>query len=214
MLPGLSGIEVLEELRNDAALESIPVVVITAWSHAELDAQVAGADRFVSKPFDPDELEHRSRGAARMTLARRMWLASAALALLVGAASRRSFSPCPRSGRRPTARPAPRTSRPHRCSSRSSCPTSSRASSASPSTGRELARRVPWRERPAGRRARQSRHARQGRPEPAREAHERSRHRSGSTRSPRSRRCPDPARRYQGWQDDPTFNRQRQVSDQ
>ena len=56
MLPGLSGIEVLEELRNDAWLESIPVVVITAWSHAELDAQVAGADRFVSKPFDPDEL--------------------------------------------------------------------------------------------------------------------------------------------------------------
>ena len=56
MLPGLSGIEVLEELRNDAGLESIPVVVITAWSHAELDAQVAGADRFVSKPFDPDDL--------------------------------------------------------------------------------------------------------------------------------------------------------------
>ena len=56
MLPGLSGIEVLEELRNDAGLESIPVVVITAWSHAEIDAQVAGADRFVSKPFDPDDL--------------------------------------------------------------------------------------------------------------------------------------------------------------
>jgi DNA-binding response OmpR family regulator len=32
------------------------VVVITAWSHAEIDAQVAGADRFVSKPFDPDDL--------------------------------------------------------------------------------------------------------------------------------------------------------------
>ena len=56
MLPGLSGIEVLEELRTDSGLSSIPVVVITAWSHAELDAQVAGADRFVSKPFDPDEL--------------------------------------------------------------------------------------------------------------------------------------------------------------
>ena len=56
MLPGLSGIEVLEELRTDNGLSSIPVVVITAWSHAELDAQVAGADRFVSKPFDPDEL--------------------------------------------------------------------------------------------------------------------------------------------------------------
>jgi len=56
MLPGLSGIEVLEELRTDEGLKEIPVVVITAWSHAELDAQVAGADRFVSKPFDPDEL--------------------------------------------------------------------------------------------------------------------------------------------------------------
>jgi CheY-like chemotaxis protein len=56
MLPGLSGIEVLEELRTDAALESIPVVITTAWSHAEIHAQVAGADRFVSKPFDPDEL--------------------------------------------------------------------------------------------------------------------------------------------------------------
>ena len=56
MLPGRSGIEVLEELRTDVDLTMIPVVVITAWSHAELDAQVAGADRFVSKPFDPDEL--------------------------------------------------------------------------------------------------------------------------------------------------------------
>jgi CheY-like chemotaxis protein len=56
MLPGLSGIEVLEALRLDPELRSIPVVVITAWSHAEIDAQVAGADRFVSKPFDPDDL--------------------------------------------------------------------------------------------------------------------------------------------------------------
>lgn len=56
MLPGLSGIEVLEELRNDEGMKAIRVVVITAWSHAEIDAQVAGADRFVSKPFDPDEL--------------------------------------------------------------------------------------------------------------------------------------------------------------
>ena len=56
MLPGLSGIEVLEALRTDAELRETRVVVITAWSHAELEAQVAGADRFVSKPFDPDDL--------------------------------------------------------------------------------------------------------------------------------------------------------------
>ena len=45
-----------ETIRNDEALKNIFVVVITAWSHAELDARVAGADRFVSKPFDPDDL--------------------------------------------------------------------------------------------------------------------------------------------------------------
>ena len=60
--------------------------MITAWSHAEIDAQVAGADRFVSKPFDPDELSTAVEELLAMTLARRMWLASAALALLVGAA--------------------------------------------------------------------------------------------------------------------------------
>jgi len=56
MLPGMSGIEVLEALKLEDEIRSIPVVVITAWSHAEIDAQVAGADRFVSKPFDPDDL--------------------------------------------------------------------------------------------------------------------------------------------------------------
>ena len=56
MLPGLSGIEVLEAIRSDPELAALKVVVITAWSHAELEAQLAGADRFVSKPFDPDDL--------------------------------------------------------------------------------------------------------------------------------------------------------------
>ena len=56
MLPGLSGIEVLDELRGDDEISGTPVVVITAWSHAEVDAWTAGADRFVSKPFDPDDL--------------------------------------------------------------------------------------------------------------------------------------------------------------
>lgn len=56
MLPGLSGIEVLDELRGDPQLGAIPVVVITAWSHAEGEAWSAGADRVVLKPFDPDAL--------------------------------------------------------------------------------------------------------------------------------------------------------------
>ena len=56
MLPGINGIDVLRELRADEQIANLPVVVITAWSHAEADAWAAGADRFVSKPFDPDDL--------------------------------------------------------------------------------------------------------------------------------------------------------------
>lgn len=56
MLPKLSGIEVLAALRADERLGELPVVVITAWSHAEFDAVGAGADGFVSKPFEPSEL--------------------------------------------------------------------------------------------------------------------------------------------------------------
>ena len=56
MLPIMSGVAVLEELRSDERLAEVPVIVITAWSHAEASAWTAGADRFVSKPFEPDEL--------------------------------------------------------------------------------------------------------------------------------------------------------------
>ncbi len=56
MLPGVGGLDVLRQIRADAALAAIPVVVITAWSHLESQAWSAGADRFVSKPFDLDKL--------------------------------------------------------------------------------------------------------------------------------------------------------------
>jgi CheY-like chemotaxis protein len=57
MLPGMSGLEVLDVLRGDPELGAVPVIVVTAWSHAEATALVAGADRFVPKPFDPEALE-------------------------------------------------------------------------------------------------------------------------------------------------------------
>lgn len=56
MLPGRSGIEVLGELRADEGLGDVPVVVITAWDHAEGEAWTAGADRVLLKPFEPDAL--------------------------------------------------------------------------------------------------------------------------------------------------------------
>jgi CheY-like chemotaxis protein len=57
MLPRKSGVEVLADLRRDRRLRETPVVVITAWTHAQQAAVAAGADRFIAKPFDPDELK-------------------------------------------------------------------------------------------------------------------------------------------------------------
>jgi CheY-like chemotaxis protein len=57
MLPHVSGFEVLAAIRADALLRHTPVVVLTAWSHVQAEAEASGADRFVSKPFQPDELE-------------------------------------------------------------------------------------------------------------------------------------------------------------
>lgn len=56
MLPGTSGLEVLRELRADPVLAPTPVVAVSAWVHLEPEALGAGADRFVTKPFDPDGL--------------------------------------------------------------------------------------------------------------------------------------------------------------
>jgi DNA-binding response OmpR family regulator len=56
MLPGLSGLDVLAQLRADDNGSRLPVVVISAWGDARDEAFAAGADRFVLKPFIPDDL--------------------------------------------------------------------------------------------------------------------------------------------------------------
>lgn len=58
MMPGRTGLEVLEELRAEARFRETPVIMITARAQASdrLAAANAGATRFVSKPFSPVEL--------------------------------------------------------------------------------------------------------------------------------------------------------------
>ncbi len=58
MLPGRSGIELLQDLRREHALATVPVVVVSAWADDDRrrEAEDAGATAFVPKPFDPDEL--------------------------------------------------------------------------------------------------------------------------------------------------------------
>jgi two-component system phosphate regulon response regulator PhoB len=58
MLPGMSGLDVLQRLRADDATADTRVVVVSAWD-AEADrrrAEDEGADGFVVKPFLPEDL--------------------------------------------------------------------------------------------------------------------------------------------------------------
>lgn len=55
MMPGRSGIEVLTQLRRELPNGHTRVIVMSAWD-ADEAALDAGADRFVPKPFDADEL--------------------------------------------------------------------------------------------------------------------------------------------------------------
>jgi DNA-binding response OmpR family regulator len=56
MLPGRSGFDVLSDLREELPAEETHVIVMSAWTHADDAALNAGADRFVPKPFEADEL--------------------------------------------------------------------------------------------------------------------------------------------------------------
>ncbi len=56
MLPRLSGLEVLERILGDPDPDRPRIIVMSAWADAEEAALRAGADRFVPKPFEVDEL--------------------------------------------------------------------------------------------------------------------------------------------------------------
>jgi len=58
MLPEIDGWQVLQEIRADAATADLPVIMLTALSAAENMARGIsyGADLYLTKPFEPDEL--------------------------------------------------------------------------------------------------------------------------------------------------------------
>jgi len=58
MMPGLDGYEVLTYIRETAHLEGLPVVMLTARAQLD-DIQLGlslGADAYLAKPFDPEDL--------------------------------------------------------------------------------------------------------------------------------------------------------------
>jgi DNA-binding response OmpR family regulator len=63
MMPGRDGFEVLRVLKDEPRTAVIPVVLLTAKA---TDGDVwegwkSGADYYMTKPFDPDELAHFAR---------------------------------------------------------------------------------------------------------------------------------------------------------
>ncbi|MBI2876285.1 MAG: response regulator [Candidatus Tectomicrobia bacterium] len=67
MLPGLDGLEVCRQLRQDAATARLPIIMLTARAE-ETDRVVGlevGADDYVIKPFSPRELVARVKAILR-----------------------------------------------------------------------------------------------------------------------------------------------------
>lgn len=58
MMPGMTGYEVLTQLRADPRLATVPVILLTAMSDRKYMRQgmTAGADDYLTKPYRPDEL--------------------------------------------------------------------------------------------------------------------------------------------------------------
>ena len=61
MMPGVSGLDAIREIRADPDLSDLPVILLTARAQ-ESDVETgfdSGADDYITKPFSPRELASR-----------------------------------------------------------------------------------------------------------------------------------------------------------
>lgn len=74
MMPDIDGFEVCRRLRSLPAVSEVPIILVTALTDraSRLRGLAAGADDFVSKPFDQAELRVRIRTITRLDRYRRL----------------------------------------------------------------------------------------------------------------------------------------------
>lgn len=63
VMPGMNGYEICKKIKSTEELKGLPVLVLTTKAQdkdIEL-AQTSGADLYMTKPFDPDELAKKVR---------------------------------------------------------------------------------------------------------------------------------------------------------
>lgn len=76
MMPGMDGFEVCRRLRQDSVMAEVPIIMLTALDDpkARMQGIEAGADDFITKPFDRDELRARVKTILRLNRFRRLVL--------------------------------------------------------------------------------------------------------------------------------------------
>jgi CheY-like chemotaxis protein len=65
VMPFMNGAEVCEQIKNDTALKHIPVILFTASGSCAMTAEKVkkvGADDYIVKPFEPEELGGKVEG--------------------------------------------------------------------------------------------------------------------------------------------------------
>src|SRR6266404_9832722 len=66
-LPGMNGFDLLRQIKESPELQSIPVIVLTAWNSTndKLRGFELGATDYLTKPFESAELRARLRSVLR-----------------------------------------------------------------------------------------------------------------------------------------------------
>ncbi len=68
MIPGLDGFEVTQRIKHNEKFKDIPIIILTVLGDSKdrIAGFKAGADDYLTKPFDPDELVLRIKANLRM----------------------------------------------------------------------------------------------------------------------------------------------------